>query len=341
MRFVALLFALVAAAAQGAEPKSLESLVAPLLQAQTYCETGKFGASSGPNDPLPQNRYQLCAHRDGRFKYVENPGEPSQITTWFDGRRTVHRYVEYSRDYQQRDIEARGADHFYDKPREAAPAMHSRILRQVTRNGGGQDLLASLRDYKFNSELSDARQAVYERRNYDPRGATRIRVAADGELVRYEGLYDGVLRGYTEVTARRVGQPLSDADLTHDVPPTARYSPRNDQPVFFGGLLVLIALAGVAFWAWRFRAAEHWYDVVTLRRRLWKIFGWSFAAAAALLALLAVLTWGGSGHPPAIAYVMVLAVLAGIGFGLVACFLLASYAGQALAGRRSQETGSN
>ena len=339
MKFVALLLAVFAAAVQAADPQPLESLVAPLLQAQTYCETGMFGASTGANDPLPQNRYQVCAHRDGRFKYVESPGEPSQIVTWFDGR-TLHRYVEYSRNYQKRALEAPGADHFYDKPREMAPAMHSRVLRQVRRNGAGLDLPGALREYKFSGELSDARQSVYERRSYDPRGATRIRVA-EGALVRYEGLYDGVLRGYTEITERRVGQPLADAELTHEVQLSARYSPQNNQPVFFGGLFVLFALAGVGFWAWRFRRAEHWYDVVSLRRKLWKIFGWSFAAVAGLLGFLTVVTWGGSGHPPAIAYVMVLAVLAGIGFGLVACFLLASYAGQALAGRRSQGTGPN
>jgi hypothetical protein len=88
--------------------------------------------------------------------------------------------------------------------------------------------------------------------------------------------------------------------------------------------------------AWRFRRAEHWYDVVSLRRHLWKILGWTLAAAAGLLGFLTVVTWGGSGHPPAIAYVMALAVLAAIGFGLMVCFLLSSYAGQALASRRSQ-----
>ena len=254
MRIAALLFA-AAVAAQAAEPKSLESFVAPLLQEQTYCETGKFGASTGLNEPLPQTRYEICAHPDGRFKYVESPGERSQVVTWFDGRRTLHRYAENSRDYQQRDLEARGADHFYDNPREAVPALHSRVLRQVRRIGGGTDIRGALREYKFNSGLSDARAIVYERRNYDPRGVARIRVAADGALVRYEGLYDGVVRGYIEITSRRVGQPLADAELTHEVPPSARSSSRSNGPFVLGGLLVLIALAGVVFWAWRSRRA--------------------------------------------------------------------------------------
>ena len=328
-RFVALLFAALAAAAQAAEPVPLESLAAPLLQAQTYCETGKFGFSVGSDTSLPQHHYRVCAHRDGRFRYVESPGQASQIATWSDGR-TLHRYVEYSRNYQQRDLAARGADNFYDKPDEKTPALHSRVLRQVTRSGAGLDLLGSLRDYRVNGELSDARQTVYERQSNDRGGSERIRVAADGALVRYESVHAGVVRGYVEISARQVGQPLGEADLAQEVPLYARYSLQNNQPVFFSGLALLIALAGTAFWARRFARAENPYDVVSLRRHLWRVFGWAFAAVAALLGFLAVITWGGSGHPPAIAYVMVLGVLAAIAFGLVACFLLSSYLAQAL-----------
>ena len=330
----AALFAVVAAAVQAAGPAPLESLAAPLLQAQTYCESGKFGFSTGPNDPLPRHDYRVCAHRDGRFKYVESPGQTSQIVTWSDGR-TLHRYVEYGRNYQQRDLAARGADHFYYRPQEKTPALHSRLLRQVTRSGAGLDLPGSLRGYQVNGELSDARQTVYERRNADQRGSERIRVAtADGALVRYESLYDGIVRGYVEIAARQVGQPLGDADLTYEVPMPARFSLQNNAPVFISGLFVLVALAGLAFWVRRFARAEHPYDVVSDRRRLWRLFAWSFGGVAAMLGVLAVVTWGGSGHPPAIAYVMALGVLAAIGFGLVACFLLLSYVAQAFSRHR-------
>src|SRR5688572_32108606 len=128
------LCAVLAAAVQAAEPVPLESLAAALLSARTYCETGKFGATTSPNEPLPEHHYRVCAHRDGRYKYVESPGQPSQIVTWSDGR-TLHRYVEYSRNYQQRDVAARGADEFYDKPQEKTPALHSRLLRRATRGG--------------------------------------------------------------------------------------------------------------------------------------------------------------------------------------------------------------
>jgi hypothetical protein len=323
------LFAVFAATVQ-AEPVPLESLAAPLLQAPTYCESGKFGFSTGPNDPLPQHTYRVCAHRDGRFKQVESPGQASQIVTWSDGR-TLHRYVEYGRNYQQRDLNARGAEDFYDKPGEKVPALHSRVLRHATRGGAGLDLLGSLRDYRVNGELSDARQTVYERQDGDRRGSARIRVAtADGAIVRYERLYDGVLRGYIEIAERQVGYPLEDADLAYDVPPPARFSLQNNPRVFIGGLFVLTALVGTAFWAWRFRRAQHWYDVVSNRRRLWRIFAWAFGGVAAVLGGLAALSWDQKGHPPPIVFVIALAGLAGVGFGLVACFLLSSYLAQAL-----------
>ena len=323
------LFAVLAAAVQAAEPVPLESLAAPLLQAQTYCESGKFGFSTGSNDPLPQHHYRVCAHRDGRYKYVESPGQASQIVTWSDGR-TLHRYVEYSRNYQQRELAARGADEFYDKPQEKTPALHSRVLRQATRGGAGLDLLGSLRGYRVDAELSDARQTVYERRSDDQRGSERIRVAtADGAIVRHESLYGGIVRGYVEIATRQVDPPLADADLAHQVPLLSRYSLQNNAPVFISGLFVLAALAGLAFWVRRFARAEHPYDVISGRRRLWRLFAWALGGVAGLLGLLAALTWGGSGHPPAIAYVIVMGVIAAIGFGLVACFLLLSYVAQA------------
>ena len=327
------LFAVLAAAVQAADPVPLESLAAPLLKAQTYCETGKFGATTSPSEPLPEHRYRVCAHRDGRFKYVESPGQPSQIVTWSDGS-TVHRYVEYSRNYQKHRIGAR--TDFYERPREAAPALHSRLFRVATRSGAGLDLPGSLRGYRVNAELSDARHTVYERPSEDQRGSERIRVAtADGAIVRHESLYGGIVRGYVEISARQVDQPLAEAELAYPVPLLSRYSLQNNAPVFLSGLFVLAALAGLAFWARRFARAEHPHDVVSDRRRLWRLFAWAFGGVAVLLGLLAALTWGGSGHPPAIAYVMVLGVVAAIGFGLVACFLLLSYVAQAFSRGRS------
>ncbi len=330
---VPLLYAAVTAA-QAPEPVPLESLAAPLLQARTYCESGAWGARVGSDPSIGQMRYRVCAHRDGRFKYVEYPGEPQQLAIWSDGR-ILHRYVEYGRSYHQYDLSEREAGSTYALPREAAPAMHSRLFRWATRGSAGLDLLGSLRGYRINDELSDPRQTVYELWDSDRRGSARIRVTtADGAIVRYEGWYDGTLRSYVEITAREVDQPLADSELGHEVPLLARYSPQNNPPVFISGLFVVAAIAGLAFWTWFFARADDPEDAVRVRRRLWRLFAWAFAGVATLLGLLAAVTWGGSGHPPAIAYVMVMAVLAAIAFGLAACFLLLSYAGQALAGSR-------
>ena len=324
----------VIAAARAAEPAPLESLAAPLLKARTYCESGKWGTRFGSDPYMGETSYRVCAHSDGRFKFVRDPGQPQQLVIWSDGRR-LHRYVVYSRTYHQYELSARDAVSEYERPRETAPALHSRLFRWATRSPAGQGLLGSLRGYRINDELSDARHTVYEQRDSDGRGSARIRVAAaDGSIVRYEAWYDGTLRSYLEVTSREVDRPLAESDIGHDVPLLARLSPQNNPHGFVAGLFIIAAIAGLAFWTRRFARAEYPEDVVDLRRRLWRYFAWSLGAVVTVLLLLTVATWGGSGHPPAIAYVMVMAVLAAIAFGLMACFLLLSYAAQALAGKK-------
>jgi hypothetical protein len=333
MRWGLILLAWIAGAVEAAEPAPLESLAAPLLKARTYCESGKWGASISPSDPLSANTYRVCAHQDGRFKYVQDPGLPQQITRWSDNRK-LHRYVEYGRAYQSYDLGTFSATHEYGKAREPVPALHSRLFREATRTGAGLDLAGSLLDYKVNSQLSDDRQTTYERFDSNGRGGSRIRVnAADGSLVRYEGLYGGVVRSFVEVTVREVDRPLTNADLAREVPVTARFSLQNNPPAFITAAFAVIALAGVAFWWIRFYRAGGIGDFATTRRRLWR---W-FAISLGVVAALAVATWGGSGHPPAIFFVIVLAFWAAIVFGLFACFLLTSHFAQALVRRPTGE----
>jgi hypothetical protein len=323
---VPLLYAVIAVA-QAAEPVPLESLAAPLLRAQTYCESGKWGTRFQADPSFSETHYRVCAHSDGRFKYVENPERPHELVIWSDGRR-VHRYVVYGRSYQHHDL---AKQHSYDRPREPVPALHSRLFRAATRGGAGLDLPGSLRNYRINDELSDPRQTVYELPDSDRRGSARIRVAvADGSINRYEHWYGGNLGSYVEITERKVNPPLADSELGHEVPLLARYSPGNNLPVFIAGLFVVAAILGLVFWTWLFARAEDPENIARLRRRLWRIFAWALGVVAALLGLLAVVTWGGSGHPPAIVYVMVMAIWAAIAFGLAACFLVLSYAGEAL-----------
>jgi hypothetical protein len=324
----------VVATAQASAPVPLESLAAPLLKARTYCESGKWGTKFQADPSFSETRYRVCAHHDGRFKYVVHPGQPQQLAIWSDGRK-LHRYVEYGGSYRQYDLSGLDAQSEYGRAREPTPALHSRLFREATRSPAGLDLAGSLRGYRINDELSDPRHTVYELQDSDRRVSARIRVAvADGAIVRFESWYGGALTGYVEITAREVDQPLADSELVHAVPLLARVSPANNPSGFVAGLFVVAAIAGLAFWTRRFARAEDPQDVARVRRRLWRLYAWALAAVATLLGLLTVATWGGSGHPPAIAYVMVLAVLAAIAFGLAACFLLLSYVGQLLARRR-------
>jgi hypothetical protein len=335
MRWCLLFLAWLAAMAQAADPVLLESLVAPLLKARTYCESGKWGASISPADPLSSNTYRVCAHEDGRFKYVQDPGLPQQITRWSD-KRKLHRYVSYGGGYQAYDLASLDAGSEYGKTREPVPSMHSRLFRAATRTGAGLDLPGSLRDYQVNPQLSDHRQTTYERFDSDRRGGSRIRVnAADGSIVRFESLYGGVVREFVEVSAREVDRTLTEADLAHEVPLTARFSPQNNVAGFFALLFAATALAGLAYWSIRFARNRGIEDFADTRPRLWRYFAMALGSVAGVLALLAALTWGGSGHPPAIVFVAVLAVWAAIGFGLVACLLLVSYPAEALV-RRSR-----
>src|SRR5262245_15160484 len=114
---VALLASAAAASAQTPAPTSLESLAAPLLKAQTYCESGKFGSRIGPDTVVPDTSYRVCASNDGRFKYIENPGQPYQLVIWSDGK-SLHRFVEYGGGYQRFELADREAGHQYDRPNE-------------------------------------------------------------------------------------------------------------------------------------------------------------------------------------------------------------------------------
>ncbi|HKU69192.1 MAG TPA: hypothetical protein VJQ51_00005, partial [Burkholderiales bacterium] len=185
-----------------------------------------------------------------------------------------------------------------------------------------------------NDGLSDGQRTVYEFVGDDKRSVSRIQGTAEGGITRLESWYGGTLSAFMEVTSREVDRPIAEADLMQEVPLLTRYSYRNAPVVFIAGLFVVTIIAGIAFWTWLFARAEAFEGAMRIRSRLWRYFAGAFILIASVLVLLAVATRGGSGHPPAIVYVMVMAVLAGIAFALMACFLLSSYAGQALAQSR-------
>ncbi|HKU72139.1 MAG TPA: hypothetical protein VJQ51_14990, partial [Burkholderiales bacterium] len=200
MRVALLVAGLLSAAIAGAQnpaPVSLQSLAAPLLKARTYCESGKWGVSNGPKVPMSETSYRVCASSDGRFKYVESPGEPQQFVIWSDGQ-TLHRYVPYGGIYQTHDLAAPDAAYTYPQPREQVPALHSRLFRAATRSAAGLDLLGTFRDYRINEGLSDGQRTVYEFIGDDKRSVTRIQVTAAGGITRLESWYGGTLSAFME-----------------------------------------------------------------------------------------------------------------------------------------------
>ena len=116
--------------------------------------------------------------------------------------------------------------------------------------------------------------------------------------------------------------PLADAELRHDVPLLARYSLMNNPQVFMGGLVLAAGILGTAFWTLLLVLGM---NLATKRRRLWRAQAWAVGVIAVLLGVLAVLTAGGGGHPPAIVYVYVLGIWCAVVFGMSALFTLASY----------------
>jgi hypothetical protein len=325
---LAAILAPLAALAQ--EPVSIESVAARYLAAKTYCETGKWAMRYEHAQSIsPPIAFAACAHQDGRFKHVEHADRERKIINWSDGTR-FHRYSEYGRHYNDYPL----TDHYvavWGYRQETLPALHSRLF--TWDSARGKDMLGALPSYRPSPALSTPEYWVFERPGEDGKSSERLRVSVkDRAIVRYESLRGGEVMRYVEITSQEIDRTLADADLSHEVPFFARYSLQNDPKVFIAGLFAAALAAGTLFWGWLFIRATDREDVVRKRRRLWKIQLWALVAAVALLAILALITSiaGDTGHPPAIVFVMILALWAAVGFALTACFTLASYPMQLL-----------
>lgn len=325
-----LVCALLALPALAAEPASLESVAARYFGVDTYCETGRWGMRDGPEQGYSPISFSRCAHSDGRFKLVEHTDRPRKIYTWAHSGRHF-RYSEYGRHYAEYSLgDPPGFVSPYGSRGETYPAFLSRIFPWRTVSPAGTTEPAPHLDrYRVSRELSTPRHTVYERFSDGPyRRAERIWVLnQDQSIVRWEGVDNGVVLRFVEISSQEANRPLADGDLSHDAPLLARFSLQNDPAVFIAALFVAAGMAGMLFWAWMFRRASGLEDFARRRRRVWRAQFWTFGTIAALLAGLAVLTSIGrdSGHPPAIVIVFVLAVWSAAGFALTAWFTLASY----------------
>lgn len=320
-----LALAIWASVAHAQEPSPLERVAERYARAETYCETGKWAMRTRPQDGFQETTFKGCAHRDGRMKFAEHIDRDRQVYTWADAA-GFYRYSEYGdfyKTYSDRDFPTH-----WDYRREPLPSLTSRIFTWDREHLDGRDPLRGLAAYKPKAALSTPERTVFERfqDQYERRAERLFLSNRDQTLVRYEQLTDGVLLRYVEV-APQLDRPLSAADLAHQAPWTTRFSLANNQPVFLGGLFALTTLLSAGVWAWLFARASDRQSVLNGRRKLWRFQLWGLGGAVILLVVLAIgtLVTPGRGHPPAIFAVFALAFWFALGFGLLACFTLASY----------------
>jgi len=247
-----------------------------------------------------------------------------QVYTWADAGRfyPYSEYGDFYKAYSDRDFPTH-----WGYRRERVPSLTSRIFAWDREHLDGRDPLRGLAMYKPKAALSTPERTAFERFQ-DPheRRAERLFLSnRDQTLVRYEQLTDGVVLRYVEV-APQLDRALPAAELAHQAPWSTRFSLSNNQPVFLGGLFALTTLLSGGVWAWLFARASDPQSVLHGRRKLWRFQRWALGGSVILLALLAVgtLVTPGRGHPPAIIAVFVLAFWCALGFGLLACFTLAS-----------------
>lgn len=319
------LLLLVLGAAMPARAQELEVLAARYLDAETYCEAGTYGVRMSPKEAFSQERFSGCAHRDGRFRFLEHPG-PLQVVTWSNGE-TLYRYWQSNGQYREYPLAQSGKLYFFGYRRAGAAFLQSRLFTR------GAYENPSLGGYARSGALSTPEHMVFERRDERWGNTERLWVRnADKAIFRYEQARNGEVLRFVELSAQEAGRPLSDAELSHRVSSLTHVSLQNNPAAFFAGLVLAVVLAAGAFWAWVFARTPDVDEVLRKRRLLWKVQLWGLGAAGGLTGVLALLSVAipGGGHPPFIVVVMVMALWGAVVFGLAALFTSMSYPVQRL-----------
>ena len=314
----------MAAAAQA--PPSLDSIAARHFAAETYCEAGRYGVRLSASERFSLDTFAGCAHRDGRFKFFEDPG-PGQIVSWTDGE-TLYRYWQSNGQYREYPLSEAANMNVFGYRSVAAAFLQSRLFTRGAKDN------PSLAGYRPSPALSSAEHAVFERADERwPGQSGRFWVRnADQAIFKYEEARNGEVMRFVELSSQEIGRPLADAELAHPVSPLTYVTLQNDPAAFFSGLFLAVPLAGAAFWTWLFARAASLDEVLRKRRLLWKVQLWGFGVTGVLIGALAVLSLvtPDSGHPPFIVVVVLMAIGWAVVFALTALFTLVSYAVQRL-----------
>ena len=318
------------------EPMSIESIAAGYFGAETYCENGKWGMRDEPKHGFTEIAFSRCAHRDGRFKSVEYVDRPQKEVIWSDSYK-LYRHSEAANFYREYPLDDVFLSMFPGNRSELYPLYLSRLFNRYSPNAPDRTSARYLQSYQASSALSTAQYSVFERLDDENhRNRERLWVRnVDKSIVRYEGLRDGAILHFAEITSQEANRPLSDAELSHQVPFFVRYSLQNSPRVFIAGLFVVAGFTGALLWGWWFSRATSLEDVVRKRRRLWRVQFWTFGGTALGLGALAALAIivPDKGHPPGIVLVFVLAIWCAVAFALTSFFTLISYPMQSLVSR--------
>lgn len=332
-----LVLALLAPAAWAQEP-SVAAILGSYVGAESYCDSGTMAMRSEPAHGFQATPFERCAHRDGRFKMVELPGQRHQQVSWSDGKvhRVHHAVIDQYRESTLRDPALFG---LYEQPGSVFPVFVLRLYAwdDSRRLVDPAERQRYIQGYRPVAALSTPEHAIHERPNEAwPRNSERIWVRrSDGAVTRYEGLRDGAVLRYVDFASRRVGAPLTEADLSHSVNLMSKVSLRNNPAVFVALLFAAALAAGALGWGWLL-ASRPREQVLHWRRRAWLWQLRALAVVAVLLLGLGLLTLIGpdKGHPPAIVIVYLLAIWAAVGFGLLAAITLAGHLVQPFVRRR-------
>lgn len=267
-------------------PALSDQLLAAYSKLESYCATAH--RQSG-NDPTAARKMEHCVHKDGRHKNLVTGPREFEIG-WGDGE------FHYSQSHHQptwKDAQPIESFSWVETRHVTAadvPPVLDHALRWYHLSAVSMEHLRDrFRAFEPKPELATAQLAVYEERDGDHPGGTRVWVSREDGLIRRVD-HRSPIFPITEVTEVRLNQPLTPAQLVHEAPLGLRLR----SVVKRYAVLIVVAASplgfALGFVFWRFRRRAGSADALASRAHCWQIYrrvlAWTVAPAI-LLALFA------------------------------------------------------
>ena len=303
-----LAIALFAPAAVFANDAIAERVLTAYTSLEGYCDTVTLQSHELALE------LRRCYTRDGRYKRIEQVAR--------NGYRDV-RWGDVAHAYSWSTLPDGSTNHYAEQPaRTFSDAGHpeglaarvlSPFLPSERTDDQARDTLRSMDAIENGAET-----IILQRQHKSPAGTNvvdRVWVRqADGFVVRAEETWDGRVASSATLVEARANPTLTRADLTESAPFFQRYSLKTRPMEFTGGLALLSFLVGIAL-SVGWRRPRNW-------RRIWLVYAKGIGITIALLVVLALLSLGSGGHPPAIVVPMILGLLAGVAALTLAALML-------------------